>query len=1101
MHHRGVARQNPAVRAEPRSIGSARAPDPLRVEVRLLGALLGQVLVEQGGPELLELVERVRGRAIALRAMPDPDERRRLGDELDGLDLATCELLARAFTRYFQLVNLAEEKQRVRALRRRERASPEGFARESLGAAVRDLAAQGWNRSRIESLIGGLSIHPVLTAHPTEARRRTLLVALRRVYAQLDRLDDPRLSPREDREVRRRLREAITLLWQTDDLRDVRPSALDEVRSAMVFFDATLFGVAPRVLRALDSALDMLPGAAGVRADSRGRGSDGADTRSGTRPPRVSAFLRWGTWIGGDRDGNPNVTADVTRATLAIQADHVLRAYEHVAERLLQTVAVSATTTATPPELEAWLEDEARLHPEVAGELARRFAAEPYRRAFGFIGARLRETRENLVGTGLSADTAPLADELTGFPAADRGAGSAMGHSMPSGRPGPAGTSMPAAGMPPAAGSPANDSPAATTKAFRVAGIPGSDSPTAARPIELAAAGPATCGYGSPVELLDHLRRIQRALVAGGAGRVAWGDVQDFAWQVQTFGFHLAELEVRQHSAVHAAALRILGERTGEEGPAGGASRGGSSAVAGVGQIEAGGSVGGPGPFAVGDSVGDPRPTAVAGAVGGRGAIEASPGVTVHEVVDTFRAIGELQARFGEAACRRYVISFTHEPADVLAVLDLARVADPSGALADRIDVVPLLESLDTLQSAGSFLRQLFRSARYREHLERRGRRQEVMLGYSDSNKESGFLAASWALHRAQAELGQVAAEEGIELTLFHGRGGAIGRGGGPTNRAILAMATGSVRGRLKNTEQGEVIAAHYGNPAIALRELEQAAHAVIGASTPEHDRRVAEAAERWGPAIDELAAVARDAYRRLVWDEPAFEAYFAAATPISEISGLNLGSRPASRAARPSADVPGQPPSTHPVPGAFPPPAPLESLRAIPWVFAWSQSRAFVPGWFGLGTALETYRARHGEAGLGELRAMYAGWPFFATTLDNAELVLAKVDIGVAASYAALARGLPDADRLWEVIRDEYERSVAALLAVTGRAKLLDGAPVLQRSIELRNPYVEPLSEVQLRLLSRVRSLASDDPERDRLLRVVRLTVNGVAAGLQGTG
>ncbi len=475
--------------------------------------------------------------------------------------------------------------------------------------------------------------------------------------------------------------------------------------------------------------------------------------------------------------------------------------------------------------------------------------------------------------------------------------------------------------------------------------------------------------------------------------------------------------------------------------------------------------------------------------------------MTVHEVVDTFRAIGELQSVFGEAACRRYVISFTHEPADVLAVLDLARVADPSGALADRIDVVPLLESLDTLQAAGPFLRQLFRTDRYREHLERRGRRQEVMLGYSDSNKESGFLAASWALHRAQAELAQVAAEEGIELTLFHGRGGAIGRGGGPTNRAILAMAAGSVRGRLKNTEQGEVIAAHYGNPAIALRELEQAAHAVIGASTPEHDRRVAEAAERWGPAIDELAGAARGAYRALVWDEPAFEAYFAASTPISEISGLNLGSRPASRAGQAAPSASGRSSPTRPVRAPFPPPAPLDSLRAIPWVFAWSQSRAFVPGWFGLGTALATYRARHGEAGLRELRAMYASWPFFATTLDNAELVLAKVDVGVAASYAALARGLPDAERLWGVIRDEYERSVAALLAVTGRAKLLDGAPVLQRSIELRNPYVEPLSEVQLRLLARVRALAPGDPERDRLLRVVRLTVNGVAAGLQGTG
>ncbi len=384
------------------------------------------------------------------------------------------------------------------------------------------------------------------------------------------------------------------------------------------------------------------------------------------------------------------------------------------------------------------------------------------------------------------------------------------------------------------------------------------------------------------------------------------------------------------------------------------------------------------------------------------------------------------------------------------------------------------------------------------------------MLGYSDSNKESGFLAASWALHRAQAALARVAAEEGIELTLFHGRGGAIGRGGGPTNRAILAMAAGSVRGRLKNTEQGEVIAAHYGNPAIALRELEQAAHAVLLASTPEHDRRVSEAAERWGPAIDELAEAARAAYRALVWDEPQFAAYFTAATPIVEISGLNLGSRPAARASGLAAGGPatagiGGSAASFASPG--PPdttgllPVRLDSLRAIPWVFAWSQSRAFVPGWFGLGAALETFRERHGEAGLRDLRTMYAGWPFFTTTLDNAELVLAKVDLGVAASYAALAGSVPAADRIWRTIRSEYERSVSALLAVTGRSRLLDGSPVLQRSIELRNPYVEPLSEVQLRLLSRLRATESGDPERERLLRVVRLTVNGVAAGLQGTG
>ena len=1002
-----MSRQNAAVRAEPRGIGSAGAPDPLRREVRLLGALLGQVLVEQGGEELLDVVERIRSRAIALRRTPDPAERRRLTDDLDGLDLDALERVARAFTRYFQLVNLAEEKQRVRALRRRERAAPDGYAEESLGAAVRELAAAGWTRDRIQSLVSTLAIHPVLTAHPTEARRRTFLVALRRAYEQLDRLDDPRLAPRDDREVRRRLREAITLLWQTDDVRVSRPSPLDEVRSAMVFFDATLFGIVPRVLRALDSALDMLPDAPdpGGAAGAGHGGVHAADTRSGVRPPHVPAFLRWGTWIGGDRDGNPNVTADVTRATLRIQADHVLRAYEHVAERLLQSVAVSSARSPASPDLTAWLVEQARVRPGTADELGRRFATEPYRQAFGFIAERLRETRRLLVGDGGAADIPPLSDALP-------------------------------------------ETRSAAPRAHAA------EPPDAGR------------GYASPRVLLDDIRRVQASLVSGGAARVAWGDVQDFAWQVEAFGFHLAELEVRQHSAVHAATLAALAAPPAVEGQAEHA------------------------PGAEASPRGSADATRRQREVSG---VETSPGVTVGEVLDTFRVILELQAVFGEQACHRYVISFTHEPTDVLAVLDLTLAVDPSGSLGDRLDVVPLLESLDTLESAGPFLRSLLAEPRYREHLERRGCRQEVMLGYSDSNKESGFLAASWALHRAQVELARAAADAGVELTLFHGRGGAIGRGGGPTNRAILAMAAGSVRGRLKHTEQGEVIAAHYGNPWIALRELEQAAHAVLGASTPEHDRHVSEAAGQWGPAMDELATTARVAYRGLVWDDPNFAAYFAAATPIAEISGLNLGSRPSARAradGRADANA-----------GPRLPVVPLAELRAIPWVFAWSQSRAFVPGWFGLGTALAAFRRRHGEAGLAELRRMYAEWPYFATTLDNAELVLAKADLGVAGSYAALAVDVPGADRIWEAIRGEHVRSVSELLAVTGRARLLDGSPVLQHSIELRNPYVEPLSELQLRLLARLRAMPPDDPVRERILSIVRLTVNGVAAGLQGTG
>jgi phosphoenolpyruvate carboxylase len=356
--------------------------------------------------------------------------------------------------------------------------------------------------------------------------------------------------------------------------------------------------------------------------------------------------------------------------------------------------------------------------------------------------------------------------------------------------------------------------------------------------------------------------------------------------------------------------------------------------------------------------------------------------------------------------------------------------------------------------------------------------RQEVMLGYSDSTKESGSLAAAWMLYRAQEQLVHASRRHGVELVLFHGRGGAIGRGGGPMARAVLAQAPGSVDGRLKITEQGEVIADRYANPQLALRHLDQMAYAALVASTPHHDEMAAQAAEDGADALDELADSARKAWRALVWEDPAFEAYFRAATPIDELSGLNIGSRPVARGGKRA----------------------VASLRAIPWVFAWSQSRANLPGWYGTGTALSSYMGRHGEAGLNRLRALYRSWPFFASVLDNTELVLAKADMLIAARYASLARSA-DGQRIWRLIEAEHDRTVVHVLSINGHRRLLDDVPVLRRSIDLRNPYVDSLSEIQVRLLDRLRRLPADDPQRDRLTRLVHLSVSGVAAGLQNTG
>jgi phosphoenolpyruvate carboxylase len=921
-------RPHAAALAEPTGIGTAGARDPLAMEVRLLGALLGQVIAEQAGDATLELVERIRRSAIALRRGDDPAIRERLEAELDGLGLGATESVVTAFSLYFQLVNLAEARGRVRTLRRRERAARDGLLDDSVGEAIARMRRVGRSEADLDTLLARLRITLVLTAHPTEARRRTALIALRRCAVLLERLDDPRLTPSEDREIRRRLREEITLLWRTSDLRSVAPEPLDEVRTAMAVFDATLFTVVPRLYRATDAALDGVGGATAVRGP-----------RTGARPPRVAPFVRYGSWIGGDRDGNPSVTSETTDKTIRIQVDHVLRGYEAVAMRLMQTVSAAAGHERLPGTISSRLARDAETLPETDRQLRRRFPEEPYRQRFGFIAERLRRTRAALTGDG----------------------GARAGH------------------------------------------------------------------YEDAAELDRELEDLQAALVADGLERVAWGELAELRWQVATFGFHLASLEIRQHSAIHRAARGAI-------------------------------------------------------AAGAEPSSEVGPGVTLGETLATFRSLAAIQARFGPEAAHRYVVSFTASPGDITDVLELARAATGEEP-PPELDVVPLFETSDALGAAGPILDALLADPGYRAHLATRGDRQEVMLGYSDSGKESGFLAAAWMLHQAQEALVGAARAHGVELTLFHGRGGAIGRGGGPANRAILGGAPGAMDGRLKLTEQGEVIAANYADPAIARRHLEQLTGAVLIASTPEHDAAAAEALREGGALMAELASTARQAYRALVHDDPGFAAFFRDITPIAELSDLRLGSRPAARGRHEPGDAP-----------------PIDALRAIPWTFAWSQARINLPGWFGLGAALEAYRAAHGDAGLAEIARLYRSWPFLASVLDNAEMILAKADMGVARRYASLARD-DDGGRRWTTIEAEYHRAVMLLLRVTGRERLLDGAPVLQRSIGLRNPYVDSLSELQVRLLRRLRSMAPNDPDRGRVLRLVQLTVNGVAAGLQNTG
>jgi phosphoenolpyruvate carboxylase len=934
------------------------ARDQLSREVKLLGALLGQVIAEQGGPELLDLVEQCRVHSIAFHETGDAAAERALAAELDLLDVDQAEALSAAFTLYFQLVNLAEEHDTVRRLRAEQKRGADVVEGTPV-AAVEWLAERGWSADRVAVLINRMRVSPVLTAHPTEARRRTMLTALRRCYRLLEQLDDPRLGETDDAEIRRRLREEISVLWRSSAVRRSAPSPIDEVRTAMTFFDETIFRVVPRVYRAFDRALDA--GADAGEVDDELAGDSG---QTGTRPAEVGAFLRWGSWIGGDRDGNPTVTAELTRSVPRIHADHLLRGYEAVATRLLSTIAAYVPRDDVQPVLETRLARDAEELPETMRDMTRRYPDEPYRRRLGAVAERLRRTRAYLTEEG----------------------------------------------------------------------------------------GPIAGRYDTPEQLLAEIDEMARCLVADGLPRVAYGEVQDLRWQVESFGFHLASLEVRQHSEVHECALEAL--------------RGGAGA---------------------------PSMTE-----------ELVPGVTAHEVVATFRAVAAIQRRMGEAACHRYVISFTRSAGDVLNVLDLADfAADPAipaaatsglAPAAPDLDVVPLFESGDALTGCGELLEELLANPRYRRHVAARGDRQEVMLGYSDSNKESGFLAAVWMLYRAQARLAEVARRHGVELTLFHGRGGAIGRGGGPTNRAILAQAPGSIDGRFKMTEQGETISANYSNLAIAEHHLALVGSAVVVASTPEHDDCVAEADGRGEPVMTELAELARRAYRSLVYEEPGFERFFRAVTPLAELSTMALGSRPARRGAAVEAGGGGA--------GSAQPTAPsgIDSLRAIPWVFSWSQARIGLPAWYGLGSALEGYEKAHGEGSLTLVAELYRDWPFLTSAFDNAELILARMEPRIAGLYAALA-GDGEGSRLWRSIFDEYERSIRQLAKVTRRSELLEAEPLVGRSIRLRRPYIDPLSHIQVRFLARLRSLPADDPDRERFRRLVQLTVNGVSAGLQNTG
>ncbi|WP_164018298.1 phosphoenolpyruvate carboxylase [Pyxidicoccus trucidator] len=880
---------------------------PLRRDVRLLGRLLGEVLVEQEGQVLFDLEEEVRRLAIQRRRGPVAGRRAaaaELAEVLERLPLERAEPVLRAFSVYFQLVNLAEQHHRIRRARLHAGAAASKPQRGSLEATLLSLKASGVPAERVREALRTLRVTLTLTAHPTQAVRRTLLEKLYRMAGLLEERDRCELTPRESADNLESLREEITTLWQTDELRRERPTVGDEVKNVLWYVEEVLAEQLSLMPEVLDWAFERAYGEPLGAVDS---------------PVRVHS------WVGGDMDGNPLVTPEVFADTLRAHRARGLRLLLHELERLGGRLSQSARHARLSPELEASLARDAAELPEAERRQGPRTTGEPWRHKLRFMEERLRRALDYVTAQ----------------------------------RTGAAGT------MPEGA-------------------------------------------YRTPEALLADLDLLARSLEEAKGERAGLRQVRRLREQVLALGLSLTELEARvpAEDAVSAAASLD----------------------------------GGPPP-----SEGGARLLAV------------------------LARLREAQAESGEPACRTLILSMASTAEDVLAAFRCVRHAglwDAKRGCA-TVDVVPLFEQLGALDSGPDVLRTLFAHAEYRRHLDARGV-QEVMVGYSDSGKEVGLLAASAALQRAQVALTETARAAGVPLRLFHGRGESVARGGGPAQEAILALPPGAVAGGYKATEQGEALDHKYARPELARRTLELVLGGVLLHTLDAQPRPAPEDESTFRAVFDTLAETGRREYRALVWEDPKFLELFTAATPVEEIASLPIGSRPSKRKA-----------------------GGLETLRAIPWVFAWTQNRAIIPGWYGVGSALEAYGKE--EGGAATLKRMYREWPFFRAVIDNVTMVLAKSDMAIAGRYAKLAPASTRA--LWRRIQQEHRRTRKQVKRLTGELRLLDNNPQLQRSISLRNPYVDPMSFLQVELLKRKRE---GQPECDRPLL---LTLNGIAAGMRNTG
>ncbi len=914
--------------------GEAAVDRSLSDDVYLLAGILGEVIQSLAGSEAFALEEEVRALAKRLRS-GDHESGILLEQRVHDADTAELRILIRAFTNYFQLINLAEDNERIRRLRRREHAHPDVPRRGSIREAILLLAQRGVSADDVQALLNGAQVRLVLTAHPTEARRRTVIDKLARIFAAIRDLDERRALPYEVDRARSRIASTIAELWSSNEIRTTKPTVLDEVRAVLVYFGSTLVEVIPEIYRDLEDALaEAYPDATIA----------------------VPSFLTFGSWIGGDRDGNPFVTPEVTIEALGVMRTAALGYLDGRLTELAGRLSVSELMVSPATGLGGILGSYAAMFPDLAAELRTINAGEPYRQLVTLMRERLRATRE-------------------------------------------------------------------------------------------AAAQGGALAFTRSAELVADLRTIELSLIEQSAGMIVGGELHDVIRLVEVFGFDFVTLDIRDHAKRHAAALHHVFAVTDVEA--------GYESLAEPDRQRL-----------LLKEIADPRPLIP---------LElASVPDEVGEVIETFRTIRRLHATGHADAVRTYIVSGTEAPSDMLEVLLLMKetgLASPGGGHA-RLRIAPLFEEGETLRNAPATMTTLLDAPAYARALESSGGHQEIMIGYSDSNKDVGYLASTWELQRSQKDLAALLDARKVPFVFFHGRGGSIGRGGGPTNVAILALPPHTVEGRIKMTEQGEVISARYSTVPIAHRELELAIGAILVRSSDGTSRIDQDQRRRYEAVMRVMADRSAAVYRELVYGDPEFVAFFREATPIDAIARLQLGSRPAKRTASNQ----------------------IQDLRAIPWVFSWTQARIILPGWYGLGTALAEAIDRDG---VDSLRSMERDWPFFQAMLSNAELAMAKADMPIAGRYAALVRSDALRERIWPRITAEFALAERSVLQITGQAALLDREVVLQRSIRRRNPYVDPLSFIQVELLRRLR----EHPGNEDILQTLHLAVNGIAGGLRNTG